>query len=58
MDLSRFGFIGSEKICYWGLIAVMWITPLPVSQELAALREAHGTLIGNYGNTTEPAGTG
>lgn len=48
MDLSRFGFIGSEKICYWGLIAVLWVTPLPVSQELAALRDVHGGLQGTY----------
>ena len=36
-DLSRFGFIGSDKQCYWGLIAVHWIKPLPVSQQLADL---------------------
>jgi len=52
MDLSRFGFIGSDKICYWGLIAVMWITPLPVTQELASLREAHGSLVGHYNTTS------
>lgn len=32
LDLSRFGFIGSDKLCYWGLIAVLWQKPLPVLQ--------------------------
>lgn len=30
--MTRFGFIGTQKICYWGLIGVMWVKPLPVWQ--------------------------
>ena len=32
MELSRFGMIGTEKSCYWGLIGVQWVKPLPVWQ--------------------------
>ena len=32
LDLSRFGFIGHNRICSWGLIGVQWIKPLPVWQ--------------------------
>jgi acetylglutamate synthase len=31
LDLSRFGFIGSDKQCFWGLISVHWHKPLPVA---------------------------
>ena len=64
MDLSRFGFIGSDKACYWGLIAVLWQKPLPVAQELADLRTTHKKLeggayahynnYGGYGNGNGP----
>jgi hypothetical protein len=46
MDLSRFGFIGSNKQCYWGLIAVLWQKPLPVAQEINNLKATHGVLHG------------
>lgn len=32
ITLERFGFIGHDKKCYWGLFGVMWIKPLPVWQ--------------------------
>ena len=32
MTLERFGFIGSEKKCYWGMVGVEWVTPLKVEQ--------------------------
>lgn len=28
MDLSRFGLIGQDKKCFWGLIGVLWKKPL------------------------------
>ena len=28
MDLSRFGLIGTEKKCFWGMIGVLWKKPL------------------------------
>ena len=31
MTLERFGFIGMEKGCFWGLIGVIWKQPLPVA---------------------------
>lgn len=40
LDLSRFGMIGTEEKCYWGLIAVHWLKPLPVHQELSGPKEA------------------
>ena len=30
MTLERFGFIGEDKKCYWGMTAVYWVTPLKV----------------------------
>ena len=32
MTLERFGFIGEDKRCYWGMIGVEWVTPLKVTQ--------------------------
>ena len=32
MTLERFGFIGTEKKCFWGMVGVKWITPLKVEQ--------------------------
>lgn len=32
MTLERFGFIGMEKKCFWGMVGVEWITPLKVTQ--------------------------
>ena len=32
MTLERFGFIGEDKKCYWGMTGVEWVTPLKVSQ--------------------------
>ena len=32
MTLERFGFIGEDKKCYWGMVSVMWVTPLKVVQ--------------------------
>merc|ERR1712224_640627 len=48
MDLSRFGFIGTDKECFWGLIGVHWIKPLPVAQELTDLKATHSKLHGTY----------
>ena len=31
MTLERFGFIGSDKKCFWGMVGVKWITPLKVT---------------------------
>ena len=30
MTLERFGFIGMDKKCFWGMIGVEWITPLKI----------------------------
>ena len=30
MTLERFGFIGTNKKCYWGMVGVKWVTPLKV----------------------------
>ena len=30
MTLERFGFIGTTKKCYWGMVGVKWVTPLKV----------------------------
>lgn len=32
MTLERFGFIGMDKKCFWGMVGVEWITPLKVNQ--------------------------
>jgi len=40
LDLSRFGMIGTDEKCYWGLIAVHWLKPLPVHQELPSTKPA------------------
>ena len=32
MTLERFGFIGMEKKCFWGMIGVYWKTPLKIKQ--------------------------
>ena len=32
MTLERFGFIGEDKKCYWGMTGVEWVTPLKVNQ--------------------------
>ena len=32
MTLERFGFIGTDKKCFWGMVGVKWVTPLKVSQ--------------------------
>lgn len=32
MTLERFGFIGTDKKCYWGMVGVKWVTPLKVDQ--------------------------
>ena len=33
MTLERFGFIGMDKKCFWGMVGVKWITPLKVDQK-------------------------
>ena len=32
MTLERFGFIGMDKKCFWGMIGVNWVTPLKIAQ--------------------------
>lgn len=32
MTLERFGFIGMDKKCFWGMVGVEWITPLKIEQ--------------------------
>lgn len=32
MTLERFGLIGTDKKCYWGLIGVLWKQPLPLGE--------------------------
>jgi len=32
MTLERFGFIGTERKCFWGMIGVEWLTPLKIEQ--------------------------
>lgn len=32
MDLSRFGLIGQDKKCFWGLIGVLWKKPLGIGK--------------------------
>merc|ERR1712167_395215 len=32
MTLERFGFIGMNKQCFWGMTGVKWVTPLKVEQ--------------------------
>ena len=36
MTLERFGFIGTDKKCFWGMVGVKWITPLKVEQIIPA----------------------
>ena len=31
MTLERFGFIGMDKKCFWGMVGVEWLTPLRVT---------------------------
>jgi len=35
MTLSRFGFIGAAKQCFWGMTGVHWLKPLKVDQILS-----------------------
>ena len=30
MTLERFGVVGIEKKCYWGMVGVKWLTPLEI----------------------------
>lgn len=30
LELSRFGLVGRDKRCYWGLVGVLWKRPLPI----------------------------
>ena len=32
LALDRFGLVGYNKTCFWGLIGIQWVTPLPVFQ--------------------------
>lgn len=32
MTLERFGFVGLDKRCFWGMVGVEWLTPLRVTQ--------------------------
>ena len=32
MTLARFGFVGTDKSCFWGMTGVHWLTPLKVDQ--------------------------
>ena len=32
ITLARFGFVGWDEKCYWGLFGVQWVKPLPVYQ--------------------------
>lgn len=32
ITLARFGFVGWDKKCYWGLFGVQWVKPLPIFQ--------------------------
>ena len=50
-DLSRFGFVGDKKECYWGLIAVLWQKPLPVAQEIGNMKNVKGD-YSHYGKYT------
>ena len=34
MTLERFGFIGTDKKCFYGMVGVKWLTPLKVEQML------------------------
>ena len=37
MTLERFGFIGMDKRCFWGMVGVKWLTPLKVEQMTSKL---------------------
>ena len=39
LDYSRFGLIGHNKQCQWGLFGVQWIKPLPVFQVTDKVRD-------------------
>ena len=34
MTLERFGFIGMDKRCFWGMVGVKWLQPLKIHQIL------------------------
>ena len=34
MTLERFGFVGLDKRCFWGMVGVEWLTPLRVTKIL------------------------
>ena len=55
MDLSRFGFIGTDEKCYWGLIGVLWKRPLPVFQTTGQVIElrVRNMTIGFPGRTVK-----
>ena len=39
MTLERFGFIGTDKKCFWGMVGVKWLTPLKVEQILSVVHK-------------------
>ena len=43
MTLERFGFIGTDKKCFWGMVGVKWITPLKVEQIITTQMKADRT---------------
>ena len=42
MTLERFGFIGTNRECFWGMTGVKWVTPLKVEQIIPPKHKAKG----------------
>ena len=53
-DLSRFGLIGSERKCFWGMIGVLWKKPLGLAKhELTVKFEFRNIDIGSQGKKVD-----
>ena len=42
MTLERFGFVGTDRSCFWGMIGVHWVEPLKVDQLIPTHTKAPG----------------
>ena len=56
MTLERFGFVGLDQKCYWGLIGILWTSPLQVEQILPSITAKEQLLSlgrNQFSNTTK-----
>ena len=54
MTLERFGFIGTDKKCFWGMTGVFWLKPLKVDQILPVKKVVKKTKPAKKAKKTTP----